>query len=160
MSSRFLHHNNLYTWWWSVRPKHVMTIKRTWQENINRRYTQTAKKRNAKTDLRSATGCCNVISLTFLRRETNLQRRSWEAVRQFPLRNPKFHYHVHNSLLKSEGLRNISKEALLQGGLLAPPPPMLNDCPCRLSATAFGLRDPFAADLNGQTGDSHYHPIS
>jgi hypothetical protein len=37
---------------------------------------------------------------------------------------------------------------------------MLKHCLCQLSATAFGHRDPFSADLNGPTGGSHLHSIS
>jgi hypothetical protein len=39
VTSRFLRHNNLYTWSWPVSPKHVVTIKRKQRENINRRCT-------------------------------------------------------------------------------------------------------------------------
>jgi hypothetical protein len=45
----------LYTWWWPVRPKHVETIKRKRRENINWLCTQMAKKRSAKSNLRSTT---------------------------------------------------------------------------------------------------------
>jgi hypothetical protein len=66
MSSWFLHHNNLYTWWWPVRPKHVVTIKRKRQENINRCHTQMAKKGKTKSELCSATGCCDLIVWNYL----------------------------------------------------------------------------------------------
>jgi hypothetical protein len=36
VSSRVLHHT-LHTWRWPVRPKHVVTVKRRLQENINQR---------------------------------------------------------------------------------------------------------------------------
>jgi hypothetical protein len=52
VSNTFLHRNNLFTWWWPVRPKHVeiyCAIKR-------RRYIQTAQNRNA-----NERGSCSLI---------------------------------------------------------------------------------------------------
>jgi hypothetical protein len=44
VSSRILNHNNLHTWRWPVRPKHVVSNRGIWRKNSKRRGTQTAQK--------------------------------------------------------------------------------------------------------------------
>jgi hypothetical protein len=55
------YHNNLYTWWCPVRPKHVVSTKRNDEWTV----TKVPHRRHKSKTLWRATGCCNITLWRF-----------------------------------------------------------------------------------------------